>query len=335
MGKKIGIWPFYSQHDKATGKTLLATCGATKQMSYLARKLRERGDVVNVIVPNGSYAPEFDGCVKKHHTIHTHNPTQRIHWNTDKLYSAFHDCDTVLCNHEYGAIPLRTMFPSKNIIQMCAVKPDSLLFVEAWRAANLRVVHTEVMRQHVYKAVGTQLTEVWPMRYDAERLNVQPAHDKAVDVLFVQRCSSTNYTKHVEFLQAMESYKHLKVAFTDVTKYLRNIRPELCYTSPETYNTVMRSSKVVVALNDDGFGGQAVVEAIACGCIPVLLDAPCYRELVDGHPGGWPYFVKPDLTNLGEVIYNAWCGCTDNAVVRARAMLCSYQRTWEIARDSL
>lgn len=272
----IGFWPFYSQTNKRTGEFQLSTCGATKQTLFMVERFKALGHTCNVAAPEFSQQPFGSSGHPVH--IPSSNPEQRVHWDTEQIAHVFRKADLAILNHELMAIPLRTIYPKLRIIQNCAVAPDSLM-EQAWRRADLVTVQTEAMADYVREHCETPVS-VWPMAYD-ERLmpkTIKPRSERKIDVLFIQRCSSTNYTHHLEFLDALPQLTDLNVAFVDVTKYLRQQRPELNYV--DDYFAALCDSKIAIALNDtDYFGGQAIREAIRCGCIPVCAKADCYYDL--------------------------------------------------------
>lgn len=330
---KYAIWPFYSQHDKITGHTVLKTCGATRHMEFIAKNLVKLGHTVVVAVPADApdWPDHFTECIRIPLKVPVSNAIQRVHWNTTDICRVFDGADIAICNHEYMAIPVRAMFPSMHIVQMCATEPFPLdMFWSAWRRADLIVVHSEAMKRHFASSLNN--VSIWPMTYDEDRL-VGPDRIRYIDILFVQRCSSTNYTCHEQFLEVLpELPGTMNVAFTDVTRYLRTLRPELQYTAD--YVTALKSSKVAIALNDDHFGGQAIREAIVCGCVPLVRDASCYRELCGFD---WPHIVKYDLSNLRDAIIRAVASSkiTDCSIPLRNAQSQSYQKCWPKIKEDL
>lgn len=338
---RVALFPFHSQKDKRSGAVQTTTCGSTKQASFVARKLREAGHSVAALCANGYFNSMFEDCHRVPAFVPSDNYQYRHHWDWRELMDTASGADAAICWHEHLAIPLRAMFPELRIFQLCAVKPDpSDMFLAAWRRATKVVVQTETMSrtvQAMMHPVGMANVLVWPMCWDEERIGrgCVPRHSRDIDVLFVQRCSATNYTHHKEFLAAMPQMQHLRVAFVDVTRYLRKERPDLEYVEPEGYLDALQRSKVAIALNDDGFGGQAIREAIACGCLPVVKHAECYFELCGG---SWPFVVWSDFGNLANVIGEAVAAANANFVCGAplrNALAQSYQRTWPTIAEDL
>lgn len=320
---RYSIWPFYSQHDKRSDTTIMTTCGATKQMDFIAQQLLALGHEVTVAVPWVSRY-FYDGCHQIEVRVPLHNPSQRIHWDIDEIASVFAGCDVALCNHEFMAIPVRTLCPATYIVQMCATKPEPIkLFQAAWACADLTVFHSHQQ--------ATRLDEgpysIWPMAYDQTRI-AENDDPRDIDVLFVQRCSASNYTHHLEFLGQMPQLDGLNVQFTDVTNYLRDQRPDLTY-STDYYRT-LRRTKVAVALNNDLFGGQAIREAIVSGCIPVVRNCGCYRELCGRT---WPYVTE--LSGIARTIRRALNDVVDCSIPYNNAKAQSYQGCWPIIKEDL
>lgn len=314
--KRIGLWPFFSQQDKINGGFRFDTCGATKQAQFIEEMLRFANIEVCAAVPDSAPFDLFSE--QKRCSIPPNNGLQTIHWDTDNIWRIFHECDIAITWHEFLAIPIRKVFPKLPIIQLLAVKPDSELFDLAWKAATKVVCQTYTQAHYVKQSTGI-VPDVWQMCYDERRIKQNTL--KPVDVLFVSRCSSTNYTRHLEFSALV--WGGLEVYYTDVTGYLRKDRPELNYTEPEVYYEALSGTKVAVALNDDMFGGQAIREAIASGATPVVLRCDAFVEMLGPR---WPFYVKADLSNL-EYVVRAATLC-ERPEIPPQALCQSYQAQW-------
>lgn len=303
---KVLLWPFYSQQDKATGKHL-ATCGNVRQCAFLSEQM----DCITVIPDTWTEHP-FKGKVLRSY-IPSSNPLQRLHWDT-RLVENCAGVDLVICNHEYMAIPLRTAFPNVRIIQMCSVVPDNALFAEAWRCADLVVAQNEVAAMEFRKLTNKPVS-AWQMSFDERRFPQVTGGHRPIDVIFVQRCSSTNYSHHLEFLEAIEGTAW-RVVFTDPTGWMRQQRPDLEYIDPVSgYKRALLQSKVAVSFCDYGYASQSIREAVRCGCVPVtgVTDPASIRRAIEmalREPG-------PDYRTLKEVEKQ------------------SYQRCWEKIREDL
>lgn len=317
------MYPFYSQQDKRTGKFLLSTCGAAKQLSFLADRLASemRWDV-SVVLPMPWQTQDRNPfrCYAERVYIPADNAIQRIHWNTVELGRLMRGVDVAVCNHELMAIPMSAISKAK-LVQMCSVAPDAM-FVSAWDAADLVVAQGEYAASVVRGRTETPVT-FWDMAYDEEAFR-RTSSERPIDVLFVARCSASNYTHHLEFLDAMEQLSGLRVAFTDVTCYLRRLRPNLEYTTD--YVDALFSSKVAVALNDNMYGGLSIREAVRAGCVPVMLDVPGYWDLVGRD---WPFLVDR-LDGIADVVRRAVI-----SGVAAPAPKGSYQDAWPRIREDM
>lgn len=317
----VGFWPFFSQRDKQTGVIRVDTCGASKQAQFLMTAFAAEGHTCTTLSPR---IGAFRDAVECLYDVPATNPLQRIHWPMAALDAAFRHCDAVIAHHDYAAFPLSVIAPKARVFQVCAVKPDDRMFQVAWDRAYRVVVQTETMRKLLHPEQTLTETTVWPMCWNEAEIAPHFGGSRPIDVLFVQRCSSTNYTRHEEFLKAMMSMPKLRVAFVDVTRYLRTQRRDLEYV-PD-YVEALRSSKVAIALNNDGFGGQAIREAIVSGCTPVCLNVACYRELCGE---SWPYFCT--MNTIATVCKQAVHDVCEERTPRVSVPYCnaveqSYQR---------
>lgn len=229
----LAIYPFYSQQDKLTGKFLLSTCGACKQLSWLVKQVRqELGWRVEVAVPAAESVADkaypFDVEALHPVDIEPNNLIERVRWDFAELRRTFAGADVALLNHELLAVPVRRLRPRLRIVTMCNTDPrgsDELLFVESWRSSDVVVAQSPVMADYIRQQVHGSNVVVAPMCFDKLRL-VPRRRARDIDVLFVARCSASNHTHHEEFLRAMPLMRDLKVVFTDVTNYLKKLRPE-------------------------------------------------------------------------------------------------------------
>lgn len=321
------VWPFWSQQDKRTGE-FLRTCGNVKLAAWLARRIEEElGWTVEGVVPYGVDFPfKFPVPVG----LEPDNRLQKYDWPMKRLRRVLKDVDILVTSHEFLAIPARALFPNLKIVQMLVVDPKPIgVFKEAWDSADLVVAQGPTAAQFVRRHTQTPVS-AWPMAYDRDI--VEPLDCvRDVDVLFVLRCSASNYTHHEEFLQAVEG-TGLRVAFTDVTGYLRKLRPDLEYSTPDTYIQYLNRSKTVFAANDNLYGGMALREACACGCVPVVLDALCYRDFLGE---GWPYFTNIDPKEMREKLLLAVQEQHGKDKAVAAAWIESYQEGWKKAKEDL
>lgn len=324
----VVVWPFCSQIDKTTNVHMLETCGACKQYGFVADRIAfDLRWNVKVVLPMHSVGAAFVGHKKRLvYSPHT-NPLQQIHWDTRDIADILSGADMLITNHEFLAIPARVIRPDLKIVTLCGILPENLLFNEAWNRSDLVVTHgdhaAKIMQAHTRTPVVP-----WKFAYDERNFVGREPMERDIDVLFVQRCSSTNYTHHLEFLEAMKLLR-CRVMFTDVTKYLRSQRPDFEYSTPETYFDVLHRSKIAIGMCDNLYGGQALREATRAGCTPVVLDVPCYREFVGE---GYPYLLKSMRPEeIATTIDEALADWVPNRVHIDE----SYQSAWETIRRNL
>lgn len=299
------------------------TCGNAKQLAFIQRAVKtELRWVTSAALPDLGVGNPFFRIVAEPVSSVLDNPSQRVHWNVKDLVRVCGGADIVVTSHEFLAIPLRRLFPKLKIVQMCNVAPDDSLFQLAWESADLVVVQGQYAKTVIAPMTYTPV-ETWELAYDEDDFLIDPV-EKDVDVCFVLRCSATNYTHHEEFLDSLKYMPNYRTVFTDVTGYLRRQRPELTYSTPETYIKTLMRSRVAVALNDNMYGGLATREAARAGCSLVCLDAPCYRELKGA------YFTSLDPRDIARTVRTALLSPSPVDVSKA-----SYQAAWPVVKSSL
>lgn len=339
----IAFLPYYSQQDKVTGKFRINTDSPVKFYSFMARELAKLGHDVTFYVPHSNQCVDIlpidsvVGC-KIHYTgknLPLCNKTRRFHWDTAWLSSLHHDM--LITSHEYIAIPLKILRPTMKVIVECGFEPESSfpganqLFPVAWSMADL--VHCS--NAHLADMVenGSDGTPVvWRLGYDVEIAKPRNV-SRYIDVLFSARASSTNYTNHNIFIDALRGEPY-KVLMTDQTNYLRRTGecpiewlPERPLVG-EAYIDMLHRSKVVVGLMENGYGGHAFREAIACGCIPVALNIPEYRELLGED---YPFLCSRAAVSIRSAIEDALRFGTQ---MQSSVTKYSYQAAWPgILRD--
>lgn len=326
---KVVLHPFYSQQDKATQRHL-PICGNVRQLVFLAEKLTELDWDVTAVAPvaNQECVDAFPGRVHMC-LVPMCNKLQRIHWHTHQLTRLYAGADMCITNHELMAIPVRACYPSIKIVQFAPVQPD-LMFRIAWDASDLVVSYCEGGAREVDMWNIQSPTAVWRMSYDERKFQGRTPVDRDIDVLFISRCSSTNYTNHEKFLQAMPNLSHLRVVFMDPTGYLRlrdGGRYE--YGEPDKFVDYLYRAKVAVALNWSVYGGFSLREAVRAGCVPVCMHS-AYEDVCGT---AWPCYVDSH--------------CSPESVVLAveRAMKHtgplpdvskdSYQAAWSTVKEDL
>lgn len=292
------VYPFYSQQDKLTGQFILDTCGTSKMLAWLIDRIQEElGWNCTVVLPDSNCTPHPFKCAVYKTAMPINNRHNRIHWDTVALRRLFQTADIALLNHETLATPLRALFPRLKIVQQCLVEPQPAeLFVSAWKNADLVVVHGEFAQQYI-KNMYNIPAESWLMGYDASIS--QQAILRDMDVFFATRSSVTNYTHHQEFIEATKQLHKLKIVYADPTNYLCQLLPTEQYIGRYEYATALQRTKVAVFLHS-GWFSFALREAIAAGCIPVVLDHPSFDELL-----GEKYAYKTQLDTIAKTVFAA------------------------------
>lgn len=337
------IWPFWSQQDKTTGK-FLPHCGGPKLGWWLHNRIKSElgwqsemvspmpfqlakqeyyGDVVQVYMPNS-------------------NKLQRVHWDTETIRLLTDGVDLVVTSNEFAAIPLRAVKPSLKIISMVVLYPEPEgMFREAWNSSDLVVFQCK--SEYERWRTDSKFTW-WNMAFDADLYKYEECNPRPIDVVFLGRCSESNYTHHQEFLRAVGDLD-LKYVVCDSTKYLRRISsmiPVLADPSDQTaYRNLLSQSKVCVALVGTGYGGMSVREAVASGCWPVVSRSCAYLDLV-GY--SWPgVCYHDDPVSIREAVQRVLAlreaGARDSLssfkFIEARAFQHSYQEGWKKVKEDL
>lgn len=377
MSKHVVIYPFFSQQDKATGQFLLESCGSTKMNLFLAQRITQRlGWSVTMVFPKENEVATYPDFGAYHlepplfRTFPMHIPSnnmyQRLHWEPEKWTALLDRADLCINHHEVLGWPLARMFPHLKIVQMNVVSPRepwpwmAPLFFETWKSVDLIVTLGRPMQDEIAETMEVVLRgesiegcadiALWPLSYDEQKLtDVDRPIDKDIDLLFVLRGSSTNYSHHVEFLQAIpilrrQGYKG-KIAFTDITRYMATNRmfdglegPIEILPEPKTqdaYVKMLWRSKAVIAMNDNQHGGMSFREAVYCGACPIV---PPYRGYTDMVGTDWPYLIdemKPE--SIAEAVIDAeancyWVGTNEAQSKRLHKLvkLESFQAAWDL-----
>lgn len=334
---KVVIQPFCSQQDKVSRQFLLNSDVTMDISRFLAEQLAATGADVRFILPHpsrcsGQY-PEWMSAFKVfiHQGISSDNKLRRLSFDATEMQGMLKGVDLFITHNELTTYKVRQLVGNKTkIIHFNHLMPlGDWAWMEplqqaSWAAADLVVfLAGNLLRfasQSVRKSMSVTLADlkftVWPMVYDHRPICFrEPSWPGKVDLLFVQRCSSSNYTHHLEFIEAV---RHLRVGgwtgrvvFTDPTGYLEHhgreeyapsesLKLEFahCVTRGDYY-ALLGDSKIAVAMmTDDLHGGVAIREAIASGCIPVLLDQPSYHEMLRPYDTSWPWFVPHTLNSI-------------------------------------
>jgi hypothetical protein len=347
----VTLYPFFSQQDKRTNNFRLDSDSGVKLYAFMAEKFVERGDTVFFVLPQ-EYQCATDVALHKDVTVlrppfvlSPNNLDRRLQWEPSWLRNVA-KTDLLLTQHEFLAYPLRCLAPKLRIIMECGIRPETAyqetaaMFELAWNAASLIHCNSQTLAQSVSQQTNTPTTE-WQFAYDERDLHPgKPIVDRKIDVLFPSRASSTSYSNHELFIQAMTTVA-CSVLMTDPTNFLRHTNrvqdgwlPKNPLVKSQYYNT-LGDSKVVVGLTDNGYGGYAFREAIASGCIPVALRCPEYEELLTPD---WPYLVAdkdPELLRrtVIDALNSRW-GAIPTKLrmkVQYKIMEGSYETAWKRA----
>lgn len=330
---RIALLPFFSQQNKQTGGFLLSSCVATKHCMYIGRRImQELKWDVRLIIPDSKIdswpvvSKEIRNSMETRSApIPNENFAQRLSWYPEQWSRLFGDCDILYTSHELIGWAIKRQMPKLKVLQMHYLSPSTAwpwmrpLFELNYMAADRLTCLSQPMRlaiqrdlidsyamRHQHIAHGDILNHVscWPLSVNTDALQsggFPPERD--IDLLFVLRGSSTNYSHHQEFFAALDILRRRGwrklVGFTDYTRYLSNekcfefsgVEPYIVLGDPqdqEQYKQFLYRSKAVIGLCDNGYGGESVREAVYCGAYPILLDCPGYWRLVGSQ---WPGLV--------------------------------------------
>lgn len=263
------------------------------------------------------------------------NLLRRLQWNPEWLIGL--DYDLVLTTHEFIAYPLRCLRPELKIVMECGIRPSTAwpetaaLFPLAQAAADAVHFNSQLLAD---ECTAARRKFVWSFGYEDR---VHKVLDRTVDVVFPARASSTGYSNHRLLVRALKG-SELTVVMTDPTSYLRSNPEEapVGWVPPQpllkaAYDDLLDSSRVVVGLTANGYGGYAFQEAVAAGCCPVALRCPEYEELLGTD---WPYLCDPNPESLRVTVLSALVGGWPRQLkeqVHTRVGRNSYSTAWNRA----
>jgi hypothetical protein len=176
---------------------------------------------------------------------------------------------------------------------------------------NNAVVRGNILTAYAIKEKST----IWDFGFSQKELDTYYTSLKfpKKTIVFPNRLSGINYTHHEEFIIAVNDLyrerQDFQVMFCNPSqKYswewlMGNVKPFYLYSSSplsrEAYITLLWRSHIVMSLYTiERYGGCSNVEAIYCGCIPIM---PKFGEYGKRAPKDY-LFVKSDLSNLKTVI---------------------------------
>jgi len=380
---RVVIQPFMSQQSKKDSKFLIESEVTTQISRFLAYRLRDVGHQVYFILPDardcadGVYPEWLNLFPVIPRTIPTVNKNQRLDFDASFMQAALYKTDLFITHNELHAWKVRQLVGEKvKIIHFNHLMPlgdwkwMEPVQVASWSVADLTVflapnLERTAKIRAAMKGYENLNFKVWPLVYDATAIKPRAVNDPAdVDLLFVQRCSMSNYTHHREFIQAVQvlrsRYRFMgRVMFTDPTRFLElneilespvgvamdelGIEYAHAGSRAEYFDLLNRTKVAIAMMTKDLHGGVAIREAIATGCLPVLLDEPCYKQMIYPNETAWPYMVRQPIRTLelATLLYDIlekhdrWESRKDLTIVHERIqkqiLQESYQRAWEDA----
>src|SRR3972149_2713729 len=285
---RVAMMPFFSQQHKGTKKFLLDSDNSMKRYLFMAEAMIEElnWDALIITPHHDQWATGPDTRFMDPATVNQiefrgrwtppENLEQRLHWVPSEWRRLTEGCDLLLTEHEIAAGPMaRTLECPVHLLN--GVPPEepwpwmTPMFYVSWQAVAGLSGFSQAMQEHITRHLKkiTKLTDVprsvtiWPFAFDCRRLDEDDGEvERDIDVLFVQRCSATNYTHHREFIKAVQSLKRmgqtLRIGFTDVTHYLDTSgelpgdltgvwRPDGILSQRE-YVALLRRSRAVIAM---------------------------------------------------------------------------------------
>lgn len=341
---RVVLYPFYSQQDKTSGKFLFDSDSGYRLYSYMAKQMLEVGWQPLMVIPQSdqwAHKPELTcDAITAPFRIAPNNLDRRLQWEPSWLKSLAQYSKLILTQHEFLAYPLRCLAQQCKVVMECGIKPDTAwpqtaeLFPMAWRSATAIHCNSEELASQCRPHCPNVFH--WKFGYDDSMLDAAGSMRRDVDVIFPARASSTNYSNHAVFMQAMAP--EWRVVMTDPTSYLRSQGLVSQWTGPEPYSRdgyirILSRSKVVVGLTDNGYGGYAFQEAIAMGCVPVALRTPEYEALLGAD---WPYYCTlDDVRSIVALALERGWPAESKAGVATRIAQGSYSIAWSTAYSDL
>jgi hypothetical protein len=341
---RVLIWPFFGQQDKRTNKFLLRTCGDMQISKFFSEQLTKAGHRTVIIVPESSQTDDLYPFNSDPFPIriHPNNMLQRLDFCLESI-DVVKKFDLLIAHHETIAIAARHVDPKLKIISHCLANPGAEpwpkmrpLFECAWECSDLTAFQNSICSQYA----TNDATAVWPFAYDDRDFDDRhPERD--IDILFLMRASATNYTHHIEFMEAIEGTK-LKVMYADTTNYMaqNGLVPEdqiFKKQSQQDWFDLLYRSKIFVSLRADPYGGLSVRQALRAGSFPLVLRTAAYRELLGQD---WPWFI-PSLapstirSTIDKVFEGGLWRDVPSDKIRNRVDRESYQAGWRIAKRDI
>jgi hypothetical protein len=335
--KRIAFVPFCSQQDKRHGKFLLGSDSGVKLCNAIAKRVDAYAEL---------HLPDESQCyggfvadvpVFRMPRMPIANNLRRLHWDTSYI-RALAEYDAVFTTHDFLTIPLKFINPKVRVMAECGLTPDAAypeqgeLFKLVWKLADCVACNTNSLANMV-KPYNAN-TPVWQFSYDETQQHMF-AYERDVDIVINVRASATNYTNHELVLEALKG-NPLQIRFTDPTRYIsENCNVPSSWTMPplNTYDhyALLAHSKVVINLaTEKGGGTHSLREAMAHGCIPVVLPTADNMDMLGEH---WPFYCERNVESVRDAIKMALlCDANARNHVRDIAQQFSHDGAWKIAK---
>lgn len=312
--------PFYSVQDKVGGHYVPVKCCIWQINKFLAEMLLAEGHKVTVIAPTKSQGgsqvdrhavkgdyPKYDLDIIRL-AFPWNNLAQRLWFDAETWETILPGVDVVINHNEFHTSAIRQLAKKVNGTNTKIVHYNHLMpfGVNAWMAPRLKdsfnsADRVVVLSSRLAKAAqefGAPLSKVSVWMASFPEFQV-PQETRDIDLLFCQRPAADNYTRHNEFLAAIQVLRERKwtgrVVFSDKSKYLTSKgadeweifdKLEIEVAAAETredYERLLARSKVAIAMMDDDLhGGVSIREAMFAGCVPLVTRTDAYKDMLLG-----------------------------------------------------
>jgi hypothetical protein len=303
-----------------------------------------------------------DGCIIIPHNFVPSNIGQRYDFNYSMMSVIiralnpniiFNNCDTIsknlksiidACNYD---TKIFTFFHFLDIPELNMVGNNSSYFlrqVEAALASNAigcySQLNIDAFKSNAKRYFNLDINvpvDFYELVFSKNALqkelnNITKIYNKEKIIVFPNRLSSNNYSRHKEFFAAIndlfEIRKDFRVIITNPTGFISNdvleqeVKPIIFpygkkRLTRDEYLSVLYSSDYVCALFKEIHGGFAIRECIFCECLPIVPEINEYGRFKELYYKncGWFKFVNEDLSNLKYVI-NYWLDlCVDSNIL--------------------
>src|SRR5690606_33264136 len=137
--------------------------------------------------------------------IPRNNLEQRLNFNPKDIKLIQHS-DIIISHNEIQSLSIKKLLPKSYLIQFNHLLPfgQNLWFRDlaqiSWKTADLVIVLSPLIKQWILNVEPKANINVWPTVFP--NFNKQYENEQNIDILFIQRCSESNYTHHLEFIEA-------------------------------------------------------------------------------------------------------------------------------------